>query len=122
MTKDQKKLLWDGNSYFDGLHKFFKHLEEKSYKIQYRVMLSRYRGKTKCPTCNGTRLRKEASFVKIDQKDISQLVDLPINEVLDFFDNIKLDKHDQSIAKRLLKEIITRLQFLKRCWPELSIS
>lgn len=112
LTQEQKQLLWDGNTYFNGLYQFFKHLEEKTYKIQYRVMLSRYRGKTKCPTCNGTRLRKEATFVKINQKHITQLVDLPINEVLDFFKNIKLDKHDQSIAKRLLKEIITRLQFL----------
>ena len=112
LTQEQKQLLWDGNSYFDGLNQFFKHLEEKTYKIQYRVMLSRYRGKTKCPTCNGTRLRKEATYVKINQKHITQLVDLPINEVLDFFKYIKLDKHDQSIAKRLLKEIITRLQFL----------
>ena len=112
LTTDQKQLLWNGNQYFDGLHKFFKHLEEKTYKIQYRVMLSRYRGKTKCPVCNGTRLRKEASYVKINEKNITQLVDLPIDEVLDFFKNIKLDKHEQSIAKRLLKEIITRLQFL----------
>jgi len=112
LTQEQKQLLWDGNTYFNGLYQFFKHLEEKTYKIQYRVMLSRYRGKTKCPTCNGTRLRKEATFVKINQKHITQLVDLPINEVLDFFKNIKLDKHDQSIAERLLKEIITRLQFL----------
>lgn len=112
LTSAQKKLLWTGNKYFHGLNKFFKHLEEKSYKIQYRVMLSRYRGKTKCPTCSGTRLRKEASYIKIYQKNIIQLVDLPIDEVLDFFKNIKLEKHDQSIAKRLLKEIITRLQFL----------
>jgi len=112
LTAAQKRILWKGNNYFDGLHRFFKHLEEKSYKIQYRVMLSRYRGKTKCPTCNGTRLRKEASFVKINKKDITQLVDLPIDEILDFFKKINLNKHEQSIAKRLLKEIITRLQFL----------
>ena len=112
LPSTKKKLLWKGNKYFDGLNKFFKHLEEKTYKIQYRVMLSRYRGKTKCPICNGTRLREEASYIKINDNHITQLVDLPINEVLDFFKNIKLDKHEQSIAKRLLKEIITRLQFL----------
>ena len=112
LNSTQKQLLWDGNQYFEGLHRFFKHLEEKSYKIQYRVMLSRYRGKTKCPTCIGRRLRKEATYVKINEKDITQLVDLPIHEVLDFFKDLKLDKHDQDIAKRLLKEIITRLQFL----------
>ena len=112
LTPDQKKTLWNGNEYFDGLTKFFKHLEEKSYKIQYRVMLSRYRGKTKCKSCQGKRLRKEASYVKINNHSITQLVDLPIDEVLVIFNELKLNKHDITISKRLIKEIITRLQFL----------
>ena len=112
LTTEQKQLLWNGNQYFKGLHKFFKRLEEKSYKIQFRVMLSRYRGKTKCTTCEGKRLRKEASYVKINQKSIIDLVELPIDEVINFFKNLSLDKHQQTIAKRLLIEISNRLQFL----------
>jgi len=112
LNEIQKQLLWDGNDYFQGLHKFFKHLEEKTYKIQYRVMLSRYRGKTKCTTCYGKRLRKETSYVKIQETTITDLVNLPIDELLAFFKNIRLSEHDQIIAKRLLKEINNRLQFL----------
>jgi len=112
LTAEQKKMLWKGNKYFYGLNKFFKHLEEKSYKIQYRVMLSRYRGKTKCSSCYGTRLRKETNYVKIDNKTISDLVQLPIGDLVTFFNNISLDNHDQKIAKRILKEINNRLQFL----------
>ncbi len=112
LTNEQKKIVWYGNKTFDGLHSFFKHLEEKSYKIQYRVMLSRYRGKTKCTTCNGKRLREEANNVKINNKNISELVDLPLNELTDFFKNLKLNVNDQNIAKRLLIEINNRLQFL----------
>ena len=112
LSEDQKQLLWKGNSYFQGLNAYFKHLEEKSYKIQYRVMLSRYRGKTKCTTCYGKRLRKEAEYVKICNTTLTYLVNLPINELLDFFKNLKLSDHDQKIAKRLLKEINNRLQFL----------
>ena len=112
LNEDQKKLLWEGNTYFNGLNSYFKYLEENSYKIQYRVMLSRYRGKTKCSTCNGKRLRKEAEYVKIDNTIITHLVNLPINEVLDFFTNLKLSDNDKKIAKRLLKEIINRLTFL----------
>ena len=112
LTNEQKKIVWNGNKTFDGLHSFFKHLEEKSYKIQYRVMLSRYRGKTKCTTCNGKRLREEANNVKINNKNISELVDLPLNELTDFFKNLKLNVNDQNIAKRLLIEINNRLQFL----------
>jgi len=112
LTQEQKEVLWKGNKYFSGLHKFFKHLEEKSYKIQYRVMLSRYRGKTKCTSCNGTRLRKETNYVKVNQKTISDLVELPIGELIPFFSNIDLDNQDQKIAKRILKEIDNRLQFL----------
>jgi len=112
LTDEQKQVIWEGNNSFQGLHAFFKHLEEKSYKIQYRVMLSRYRGKTKCNTCNGKRLREEANYVKINKKNISELVDLPLNELTFFFKNLQLDGYEQNIAKRLLIEINNRLQFL----------
>lgn len=112
LNEDQKQLIWSGNSSFNGLTHFFNHLEEKSYKIQYRVMLSRYRGKTKCTSCKGKRLRDEATYVKINNKNISELVDLPLNELADFFKNLKLEVYEQKIAKRLLVEINNRLQFL----------
>ena len=112
LTEEQKQLIWNGNKSFQGIHDFFKYLEEKSYKIQYRVMLSRYRGKTKCTVCNGKRLRPETNNIKIDDKNISELVDLPLNELADFFKNIQLNSYDQQIAKRLLVEINNRLQFL----------
>jgi len=112
LSEEQKKLIWNGNKSFQGIHDFFKYLEEKSYKIQYRVMLSRYRGKTKCTVCNGKRLRPETNNIKIDHKNISELVDLPLNELADFFKNIQLNVYDQQIAKRLLVEINNRLQFL----------
>ncbi|HEY9220890.1 MAG TPA: excinuclease ABC subunit UvrA [Lutibacter sp.] len=112
LSEDQKLLIWNGNKSFQGIHDFFKHLEEKSYKIQYRVMLSRYRGKTKCAVCNGKRLRPETNNIKIDHKNISELVDLPLNELANFFKNIQLNSYDQQIAKRLLTEINNRLQFL----------
>ncbi len=112
LSEAQKQLVWNGNETFNGLHSFFKYLEEKSYKIQYRVMLSRYRGKTKCTECNGKRLRKDANYVKINNKNISDLVDLPINELIEFFKNIQLEDFEQKIAKRLLVEINNRLQFL----------
>jgi excinuclease ABC subunit A len=112
LTDAQKKLVWDGNSYFEGLHQFFAFLEEKSYKIQNRVMLSRYRGKTKCSMCDGKRLRKEANYVKIGGKTITDLVVLPLKELVVFFDELQLSEHDEQIANRLLKEIKNRLQFL----------
>ncbi|MGV8947109.1 MAG: excinuclease ABC subunit UvrA, partial [Lutibacter sp.] len=112
LSEAQKLLIWNGNKSFNGIHHFFKHLEEKSYKIQYRVMLSRYRGKTKCAVCNGKRLRPETNNIKINHKNISELVDLPLNELSDFFKNITLNIYDQQIAKRLLVEINNRLQFL----------
>ncbi|MEX1383100.1 excinuclease ABC subunit UvrA [Lutibacter sp.] len=112
LTEIQKALIWDGNNSFNGLSHFFKHLEEKSYKIQYRVMLSRYRGKTKCTTCKGKRLREETNYVKINTKNINELVDVPLNELADFFKNLKLDIYEVKIAKRLLVEINNRLQFL----------
>ena len=112
LTEDQQQLLWDGNKYFDGLSSFFKFLEAKTYKIQYRVMLSRYRGKTTCTECHGKRLRKEANYVKVFEKTITDLVQLPIDEILTFFQGIKLSENDHSIANRLLKEINNRLTFL----------
>ncbi|MBE0391358.1 excinuclease ABC subunit UvrA [Flavobacterium sp. PL002] len=112
LTEAQKELIWIGNSYFQGLNDFFKELEEKNYKIQNRVMLSRYRGKTKCYSCKGKRLRVEASYVKINSKTVSELVDLPIKHLVDFFKNITLDVYEKQIAKRLLIEINNRLSFL----------
>ncbi len=107
-----KELIWTGNRYFKGLNEFFKHLEEQTYKIQYRVMLSRYRGKTVCPECLGTRLRKDASYVRVAGKSLSEIVLMPVTGVLDFFKNIRLDEHDSLIGKRLFTEILSRLQFL----------
>ncbi|MFM1744840.1 MAG: excinuclease subunit [Bacteroidota bacterium] len=107
-----RQLLWKGNKHFYGLDRFFKFLEEQTYKIQYRVMLSRYRGKTACPECMGTRLRKDASYVKVAGASISDLVLMPVKDVLAFFENMQLDDNDQRIAKRLLLEINSRLKFL----------
>ena len=112
LTDAQKQLLWTGNQYFMGLNDLFKEIESQQYKIQYRVMLSRYRGKTLCPDCHGTRLRKEANYVKINGKSISQLVDLPINELYSFITSLQLPEHEAEVAKRLIREITTRLQFL----------
>ncbi|PRZ27881.1 excinuclease ABC subunit UvrA [Flavobacterium granuli] len=112
LTEEQKELIWTGNKYFQGLNDFFKELEEKNYKIQNRVMLSRYRGKTKCYSCKGKRLRIEASYVKINSKTVSDLVDLPIKHLVTFFANLELDLYEKQIAKRLLLEINNRLSFL----------
>ena len=112
LTDKQKQLVWNGNKSFHGIHHFFKILEEKSYKIQNRVMLSRYRGKTKCTACNGKRLRQETEFVKINNQTISDLVTLPLDELAAFFKNLQLDKYEQKIGNRLLIEINNRLQFL----------
>lgn len=112
LTEEQKEVVWTGNQYFQGLNDFFKELEEKNYKIQNRVMLSRYRGKTKCNSCKGKRLRIEASYVKINGKTVSDLVDLPIRHLVEFFKNIELNEYEKQIAKRLLIEINNRLSFL----------
>ena len=112
LTDEQRELLWTGNQYFEGLNAFFKHLEANQYKIQYRVMLARYRGKTTCPDCKGSRLRKEANYVKVANATISELVLMPISDLKTFFDTILLNEHDAAIAKRLLIEINNRLQFL----------
>lgn len=113
LTEEQKELIWEGNEYFMGLNDFFLELEEKNYKIQNRVMLSRYRGKTFCTSCNGKRLRKEASYVYINGKNIQDLIDLPINEVHEIFKSITLNEYEAKVAKRLLLEINSRLQFLQ---------
>ena len=112
LSKKDYELLWTGNAHFDGLNSFFKMLEKETYKIQYRVMLARYRGKTVCPDCQGTRLRKDANYVKIADKCINDLVLSPVENLYPFFKNLKLDAHDTAIAKRLLIEIINRLQYL----------
>ncbi|CAM3273909.1 Excinuclease ABC subunit UvrA [Flavobacterium longum] len=114
LTEAQKELVWKGNSYFTGLHDFFAELEAKNYKIQNRVMLSRYRGKTKCHACKGKRLRPEANYVQVGGRTISDLVDMPIAKLVDFFKKLKLSEHDAVIAKRLLIEINNRLQFLSQ--------
>ncbi|GIM50127.1 excinuclease ABC subunit UvrA [Capnocytophaga stomatis] len=112
LTKEQKQLVWKGNKFFTGLTDFFKELEEKSYKIQNRVMLARYRGKTKCNECDGKRLRKEADYVKINGKSISDLVDISVEELQIFFKELQLSDYERNIARRLLIEIENRLQFL----------
>ncbi|MFD2098728.1 excinuclease ABC subunit UvrA [Flagellimonas iocasae] len=114
LSEEQKQLVWDGNEHFIGIHKFFEQLEEKSYKIQNRVMLSRYRGKTKCTVCKGKRLRKEANYVKVGDKSISDLIELPIKKLIPFFETLQLSEHDYTIAKRLITEITTRLDFLAK--------
>lgn len=112
LSKKDYDLLWTGNQYFEGLHAFFRMLEKETYKIQYRVMLARYRGKTSCPDCLGTRLRKDANYVKIDGKCITDLVLSPVSDLVPFFKTLKLNEHDTKVAKRLLIEINNRLQYL----------
>ncbi|MGK9128036.1 excinuclease ABC subunit UvrA [Olivibacter sp. SA151] len=112
LSPEQRQVLWSGNQYFRGLDDFFKELEEQTYKIQYRVMLSRYRGKTDCPDCKGTRLRKDAAYVKVGGKSITDMVLMPLDDLLDFFNNLSLDKHEETIAKRLLIEVKNRVRFL----------
>jgi len=112
LTEKEKELIWTGNGYFQGLNAFFEDLETKTYKIQYRVMLSRFRGRTACPDCRGTRLRKDASYVKIAGKSIIDLVLMPIEDALHFFQTIKLSAHETKLANRLLKEISSRLEFM----------
>ncbi len=112
LSEDQKELLWTGNKFFHGLNAFFRMVEENQYKIQYRVMLSRYRGKTSCPDCQGTRLRKDANYVKIAGKSITDLVLMPIGQLRGFFRTLPLDTHQRAVAKRLLTEIGNRLEYL----------
>ena len=112
LTDEQRRMLWEGTKYFEGINAFFRMLEENQYKIQYRVMLARYRGKTLCPTCHGTRLKPEAGYVRVVGRSISELVDLPLTELQQFFDTLQLDKHDTEVARRILLEINSRIRFL----------
>ena len=113
LTDEQKQLVWKGNKHFEGLNSFFSFLESKSYKIQNRVMLSRYRGKTKCATCKGKRLRPEASYIKINNTSIQELVELPLDKLANFFKNLELSDYDAKVGKRLLLEINNRISFLR---------
>jgi excinuclease ABC subunit A len=112
LTAKEQKLLWTGNKYFRGLDEFFKEMEAQTYKIQYRVMLSRYRGKTNCPDCKGSRLRQDASYVKINDRSITDIVLMALDKAAEFFNTIELNENDAKIGKRLLMEIINRLTFL----------
>ena len=112
LTKAEKDLLWKGNKEIQGILAFFKYMESKSYKIQYRVMMSRYKGKTKCMECGGTRLRPEASYVKITNKAITDLVDMPAKDLMQFFKDIALNETEKQVGKRILYEINNRLVFL----------
>ena len=112
LTKEQYDLLWTGNKHFDGINGFIKHIESQSYKIQYRVMLSRYRGKTGCPECHGTRLRADANYVKVGGISIRELVLMPISDALVFFKELEVSEHDRQVTLRVLPEITQRLGFL----------
>ena len=112
LSKSEYEVLWTGNKYFQGLNEFFAFLEKQSYKIQYRVMLSRYRGKTGCPECKGTRLRKDANYVLIENTSITDVVLMPITDCLKFFKKLDLNAYDKQVAKRILPEIVSRLNFL----------
>ena len=112
LTDEHRRMLWEGTPYFEGINAFFRMLQENQYKIQYRVMLARYRGKTICPACHGTRLKPEAGYVRVGGKNISELVDLPLTELKTFFDHLQLNRHDNEVAARILTEINNRLQFM----------
>jgi len=114
LSSDQKQLLWEGNKHFKGINAFFKFVESKTHKIQYRVMLSRYRGRTICPDCRGTRLRKDAAYVKIGGKSIIDLVLMQINELSDFFATLQLDDYKVKVSKRIIKEINNRVGYLEQ--------
>lgn len=112
LSQKEYDLLWSGNKYFTGITPFFQFLESQTYKIHYRVMLSRYRGKTACPECRGTRLRGDANYVKVNGKSITDIVLTPIDELLPFFQQLELGEYDRQVSKRVLPEIINRLSFL----------
>ncbi len=114
LTQGERNLIWNGNKDLEGIHSFFKYLESKTYKIQYRVLLSRYRGRTTCPDCRGTRLRKDASYVRIADTSITDLVLLPIEDALVFFNHLKVDTYDQKVADRILTEIRYRLEYMEK--------
>jgi len=112
LSNEQKKLIWNGNEYFGGIWAFFRFIEENAYKIQYRVLLSRYRGKTICPECNGTRLKREAGYVKVGGKSIHDLVLMPVEKLNEFFKDIRLTDYEREISNRIMTEIKSRLQYL----------
>ncbi len=114
LSQKQRELIWNGNEYFDGLHKFFKYLASKTHKIQYRVMLSRFRGRTTCPDCRGTKLRKDASYVKIADTSITDLVLMPIEDMLVFFEKLKLPAYEHKVSDRILTEIKSRLEYMAK--------
>ncbi len=114
LTTQQRELLWNGNQYFDGINQFFKYLESKTHKIQYRVMLSRYRGRTTCPDCRGTRLRKDAQYVKIVNASITDIVLMPIEDALIWFQKVKVPAYEQKISERILTEIRSRLEYMEK--------
>jgi excinuclease ABC subunit A len=114
LSEKEKQLLWTGNEFFDGLDAFFKYIESKTHKIQYRVMLSRYRGRTTCPECKGSRLRKDASYVKVDGKSITDLVLMPITKTAQFFENLQLEPYQSAVASRILVELKNRLSYLDK--------
>ncbi|WP_022825456.1 excinuclease ABC subunit UvrA [Hymenobacter norwichensis] len=114
LSEAERTLLWKGNKYFDGLDDYFKWVATQTHKIQYRVLQSRYRGRTTCPDCRGTRLRKDAQYVKISGQSITDLVLLPVSRALEFFQNMDLDQHDAKVAERLVTEITNRLEYLNR--------
>ena len=112
LSKKEIEILWDGNEHFTGINKFFMYIEKKNYKIQNRVLLSRYRGKTLCNECKGSRLRKESYYVKIDGKNLPELLSIPINKLSKFFKNINLNNNDAEISSRILKEINNRIDYM----------
>lgn len=112
LSKAEYKLLWEGNQHFKGINDFFRMLERETYKIQYRVMLARYRGKTTCPDCQGTRLRKDANYVKVGNKCLNDLVLAPVEQLIPFFNGLQLSDYEAQVSKRLLREIRNRLQVL----------
>ncbi|GAB2949304.1 excinuclease ABC subunit UvrA [Hymenobacter coalescens] len=114
LTEAEQRLLWDGNKYFQGLHDYFEWVNTQTHKIQYRVLLSRYRGRTVCPDCRGTRLRKDAQYVRVEGRSISDIVLMPISDALAFFDNLALSEHDKAVSDRLVTEVHNRLSYLVR--------
>jgi excinuclease ABC subunit A len=114
LSEAERQLLWKGNKYFEGLDAYFQWVATQTHKIQYRVLQSRYRGRTTCPDCRGTRLRKDAQYVRINGQSINDLVLLPVSRALEFFQNLNLDEHDAKVAERLVTEITNRLEYLNR--------
>ena len=112
LSKNELNILWEGNEYFSGINKFFKYLEKKNYKIQNRVLLSRYRGKTLCSQCKGSRLRQESYYVKINNKNLPEILSMSIDKLSDFFKKIKLSKTEKEVSERILKEINNRVDYL----------